>query len=253
MRVTQSVVSNGKPTRIGSVARQVVGEGRQHRMVGHRQAECGDPRPHRLEPAVVERDAVEVRANADAHHAGRVLDAFELDQRGLDVGQGQGGEAAHPVGIAAIARDDRVIQAARELDARLRLKHVDARRVHRQDRDVDALPVHLADQMIGIEHLGAERQPGLAVLEQIAEAVRVGLHRHAGQRAKCIEEDFLDLMGVNVDFHAGVNDRLELSGGLRGKRAKHACLALFRHDCACGLGGSALRADSGARTRDYRG
>ena len=83
----------------------------------------------------------------------------------------------------------------------LRLEHIDARRVHRQDRHVDALPVHLADQMVGIEHLRAERQPGLAVLEQVAEAVRIGLDRHARQRAQRVEENLLDLVGMNVDFH----------------------------------------------------
>ena len=65
---------------------------------------------------IVERHAVEIRADADADHAGRVLDALKLDQRRRDVGQGQGGEAAHPVGIALGARDDRIVEAPREVD-----------------------------------------------------------------------------------------------------------------------------------------
>ena len=67
------------------VVRQMLGEGRQHRMLGDRQAELGDARPDRLEPAIVERDAVEIRADADADDAGRVLDALQFDERRLDV------------------------------------------------------------------------------------------------------------------------------------------------------------------------
>ena len=186
------------------VVRQVLGESRQHRMLGDRQAELGDARPHRLEAPVVKRHAVEIRSDADADDARRVLDALELDERGLDVRQGKRGEAAHPVGIALRTRDDRIVEALGEIDARLRLEHIDARCVHRQDRDVDALPIHLADQMVGVEHLRAERQPGLAVLEQVAEAIGIGLDRHAGQRAQRIEEDIFDLMGMDVDFHGVV-------------------------------------------------
>ena len=75
----------------------MLGEGRQHRMLRHGQAEFGDARPYRFEPAVVERDAVEIRADADADNARRVLDAFQFDQRRLDVGQGQRREAAHAI------------------------------------------------------------------------------------------------------------------------------------------------------------
>jgi len=55
--------------------------------------------------------------------------------------------------------------------------------------------------MVGVEHLRAERQPSLAVLEQVAEAVRIGLDRHAGKRAQRIEENLFDLVGMDVDFH----------------------------------------------------
>jgi hypothetical protein len=56
--------------------------------------------------------------------------------------------------------------------------------------------------VVRIEHLRPEREPGPAVLEQIAEAVGVGLYGHAGQRAQRIEEDLLDLVRMDVDLHA---------------------------------------------------
>ena len=105
-------------------------------------------------------------------------------------GSGRVREAAHAVRVALRARHQRVVEAPREVDALLVLEDVDARRVHREDRDVDALAVHLADEMVGIEHFRAERQPGLAVLEQIAEAVRVDLDGDAGKRAQRVEEIF---------------------------------------------------------------
>ena len=55
--------------------------------------------------------------------------------------------------------------------------------------------------MVGIEHFRTERQPGLAVLEQIAEAVRLDLYGHAGKRFEGIEENFFDQMGMDVDLH----------------------------------------------------
>ena len=73
-------------------------------MLGDRQPKLGDPRPDRLQPAVVERHAVEIRADADADHAGRILDALELGERGLDVRQRQRRKAAHAVGIALARR-----------------------------------------------------------------------------------------------------------------------------------------------------
>src|SRR5262245_36919413 len=87
------------------VARHVLGEARQHRMLGDREPKRSDAGPDRLEAAVVERDAIEVRADPDADDAGRGGDALELLQRGLDIGQRQGAEAAHAVGIALRARD----------------------------------------------------------------------------------------------------------------------------------------------------
>ena len=106
-------------------------------------------------------------------------------------------------GLRLNAGHERIVEPPRQVDAQLRLERVDARRVHRQHGNVDALPVHLADEMVGIEHLRAERQPGLAVLEQIAQPVRIDLHGDAGQRRQRVVEELFDLVRVDVDDHRG--------------------------------------------------
>ncbi len=170
-------------------------------MLDHRHAQLVEPLPQGFEHGIAQRHAIEVGAQCHAHDPGSGAHPLQFRQRGLYVGQRQGDDRAQPVEILRHAGNDHVVLLAAGGDPLLGLELVDAGGRQRQYAHVDALAVHVAQQVSGIEHLVPEGEPVAAVSLQEMDPGRAPVDGHARHRLQPVIEGAIGHVAVDVDLH----------------------------------------------------